>query len=321
MRSARVLSVSLLLAALLPGGAACTRTGDRSGNVVLGVPTALGAIEGQDSLRAAQLAVAEINAAGGVEVGGVRRKLEIASIDTRESEAGVPVNDALAAMEKLLSEKKPAAIVIGSFRSEVLLSAMDMIAKVKIPYLCTIGMSPDFEKKIAGEVLSIVILLMAVTGLVLLIACGNVANLMLARAASRGREIGIRLALGATRGRLIRQLLTESLLLSLVGGAVGFAMASWGTDLLLAFAEIPNDLAGDMSPDLNVFSFTLALAILSGVLAGQARGAFTTRLKAAADAEPGVRLIAFDTTIDGRRLGEWFDCIVEISPAKTGSNR
>jgi len=121
------------------------------GPIVLGVPTALGTIEGQDSLRAAQLAAQEINAAGGVQVGAVKRRVEIVSIDTREAEAGVPVNDALAAMEKLISEKKPAAIVVGAFRSEVLLSAMDMIAKVKLPYLCTIGMSPDFEKKIAGD--------------------------------------------------------------------------------------------------------------------------------------------------------------------------
>jgi branched-chain amino acid transport system substrate-binding protein len=119
--------------------------------IVLGVPTALGTIEGQDSLRSAQLAVSEINAAGGVDVGGVKRKLEIASIDTREAEAGLPVNDALAAMEKLVGERKPSAIVVGAFRSEVLLSAMDMNARYKLPYLCTIAMSPEFEKKIAAD--------------------------------------------------------------------------------------------------------------------------------------------------------------------------
>src|SRR4030095_11079192 len=100
---------------------------------------------------------------------------------------------------------------------------------------------------------------------------------MLSRAAARGREMGIRLALGATRARLVRQLLTESLLLSLVGGAAGLAMASWGTDLLLGFAEIPNDLAGSMSPDLRVFSFTLALSILSGVFFGLAPALHASR--------------------------------------------
>ncbi len=148
MRGNRIIpvAVSLLCAVTL---AACK--GSASGNVVLGVPTALGSIEGADSLRAVQLAVNEINATGGIEVAGGKRQLEVVSIDTRESEAGVPVNDALAAMEKLISEKKPTAIVVGAFRSEVLLSAMDMIARYKIPYLCTIGMSPDFEKKVAAE--------------------------------------------------------------------------------------------------------------------------------------------------------------------------
>jgi branched-chain amino acid transport system substrate-binding protein len=152
VRRSRVLAASLPLLHLL-AASGCSKTAEspQKAGIVLGVPTALGAIEGQDSLRAAQLAVSEINAAGGVELGGVKRKLEIVSIDTRESEAGVPVNDALAAMEKLLSEKKPAAIVVGAFRSEVLLSAMDMIAKAKIPYLCTIAMSPDFEKKVAAD--------------------------------------------------------------------------------------------------------------------------------------------------------------------------
>ncbi|MBI5068079.1 MAG: ABC transporter substrate-binding protein [Deltaproteobacteria bacterium] len=141
------------LAALLPAlgmllAAGPARAAD---NIVLGVPTALGTIEGQDSLRAAQLAVKEINEQGGVQVGAVKRKLEIVSIDTREAEAGVPVTDALAAMEKLITEKKPAAIVVGAFRSEVLVSAMDMIARVKIPYLCTIGMSPVFDDKVGAE--------------------------------------------------------------------------------------------------------------------------------------------------------------------------
>ena len=143
---------SLLAAALVVALAGCSKGGEaKDASIVLGVPTALGTIEGQDSFKAAQLAASEINAAGGVEVGGAKKKLEIVSIDTREAEAGVPVNDALAAMEKLVTEKKPAAIVIGAFRSEVLLSAMDMNARYKLPYLCTIAMSPEFEKKIASD--------------------------------------------------------------------------------------------------------------------------------------------------------------------------
>jgi branched-chain amino acid transport system substrate-binding protein len=142
---------ALLAAALLLPSAACTSSGGGSDEIVLAVPTALGTIEGQDALRAAQLAAQEINAAGGVDVGGAKRKLRIAAIDTREAEPGVPVNDALAAMEKLVTEKKPVAVVVGAFRSEVLLAAMDMNARYKLPYLCTIGMSGEFEKKIAAD--------------------------------------------------------------------------------------------------------------------------------------------------------------------------
>src|SRR5512138_1783935 len=151
MKDARLLAASAVGLALLVGGCRKGSESAKDATIVLGIPTALGTIEGQDSLRAAQLAVTEINAAGGLDVAGTKRKLEIASIDTREAEAGLPVNDALAAMEKLVGEKKPAAIVVGAFRSEVLLAAMDMNAKFKLPYLCTIGMSPEFEKKIAAD--------------------------------------------------------------------------------------------------------------------------------------------------------------------------
>ena len=116
--------------------------------IVLGVPTALGSIEGADALRCVKLAVEEINAKGGVSVEGVKRPLKVVSIDTREHEPGIPVHDALAAVEKLILEKKPDAIVVGSFRSEVLLASMDLIAKYKLPYICSIAMTPVFQKKI-----------------------------------------------------------------------------------------------------------------------------------------------------------------------------
>lgn len=118
--------------------------------IVIGVPNALGSIEGADSLRAVQLAVEEINAAGGVSVGGVKRPFKVVSIDTREHEAGIPVQDALVAVEKLITENEPHAIVAGGFRSEVLLASMDLIAKYKLPYITTIPMTPQFQQKI-GE--------------------------------------------------------------------------------------------------------------------------------------------------------------------------
>jgi len=119
--------------------------------IILGVPTALGSIEGRDGWMAIQMARDEINAKGGVVVGKTKHKIEVYSIDTREHEPGIPVQDALTAMEKLILEKKPHAIVLGNFRSEVLLAAMDLISKYKIPYICSIAMSPLMQKKVLDD--------------------------------------------------------------------------------------------------------------------------------------------------------------------------
>jgi len=119
--------------------------------IVLGVPTALGSIEGRDGWMAIQMARDEINAKGGVQVGKTKHKIEVYSIDTREHEPGIPVQDALTAAEKLILEKKPHAIVLGNFRSEVLLATMDLISKYKLPYICSIAMTPLMQKKVSEE--------------------------------------------------------------------------------------------------------------------------------------------------------------------------
>ncbi len=115
--------------------------------IVIGVPTGLGSIEGRDAWRAVQLAVHEINKKGGVKLKDGYHQLRAYAVDTRGAEAGVPVYDALMAVEKLILDKKPDAIVVGASRSEVLLASMDLIAKYKIPYICTIALTPDFERK------------------------------------------------------------------------------------------------------------------------------------------------------------------------------
>ncbi|AFM25830.1 ABC transporter substrate-binding protein [Desulfomonile tiedjei] len=119
--------------------------------ILIGVPTSLTALEGRESLKAVEMAVAEINAKGGVKVGNSKRELKLETIDLRDFSPGVPVQEALLGIEKIITEKKVAAIVVGPFRSEALLAGMDLLAKYKVPMLGTIAMTPKSEEKVKAD--------------------------------------------------------------------------------------------------------------------------------------------------------------------------
>ncbi len=119
--------------------------------ITLGIPTSLKLIEGHEGQKAAQLAVDEINAKGGVSVGKEKRLLKLEALDIRDGEPGVPVSEALLGIEKLILDKKIYAAVVGNFRSEALLAAMDIYSKYKVININTIAMTPKFQEKILSD--------------------------------------------------------------------------------------------------------------------------------------------------------------------------
>jgi len=126
------------------------------------------------------------------------------------------------------------------------------------------------EERLTGAIRPALLVMMIAVGLVLLIACVNVANLLLARATTRGREIAIRTAMGAGRVRVVRQLLTESLLLAIFAGVLGTALAVWGSDVLVRLSPENLPRVGEIHIDGWALAFTAGLSLLTGILFGLA---------------------------------------------------
>ncbi len=126
----------------------------------------------------------------------------------------------------------------------------------------------SLHEQVVGNIRPTLLILLGAVGFVLLIVCANVANLLIARAMARTKEIATRIALGASRARLIQQLLTESLLLALLGGVPGIMFADLGVRLLVSVSpgSIPRE--AEIKPDLKVLGVTLAVSLLTGLLFG-----------------------------------------------------
>ena len=147
----------------------------------------------------------------------------------------------------------------------------------------------SLHQAMVGDIRGAVLMLLGAVGFVLLIACTNVANLLLARAAARETEMAVRSALGAGRGRLVRQLLTESVILSLIGGGVGLLFAVWGVDALLALEPQGIPRLDNVGIDRLVVLFTAGLALVTGLLFGMVPAFQSTGSALAATLKEGGR--------------------------------
>jgi putative ABC transport system permease protein len=153
------------------------------------------------------------------------------------------------------------------------------------------------REALLGDSRPVLLILAGAVGLVLLLACANIANLLLARGESRGRELAVRAALGASRFRVIRQLLTESTLLSLAGAAAGLAVASWCQRAVIALAPTALPRLADLTLDRPVLLFATVLGVTTGVLFGLVPAARLSRAQVGASLKDGAR----GTTDAGRR--------------------
>lgn len=209
----------------------------------------------------------------------------------------------IARLEPGVSRGQAQAAVTTLFRNDMLHGAKPLSKPEDNPAVAVLPAQSGLTGSTTEISTELYVLMMAV-GIVLLIACANVAGLLLSRATARQKEIAVRLALGAGRARIVRQLLTESVFLSTIGGALGILFAIWGTHAIVSLIASNQDRPLGFSPGIDgrVLAFTLAASVLTGIIFGLAPSFRGARV----DLTPALKEGAGSAAAAGRAGGRWF---------------